>query len=227
MSATTIVVTNETSRKLSLTGDNGKPNVTIPATGGNNYKSISMEDVIHNELLCSTLSTWITDGKVSVTRGGVTITAAQMAAMVESMTVDIYDSDLDNIVDEAELLADDGMVAIALNLKAVAGSSGALDGTALQDFAPEFAIIHCTAVGGAGLNGDAQLTIGTTAGGTQILPATPLTGLTTLNQTFQIAMTGLFRAIAGNATLYADITSADTGAGTGTIDVIIRGKLLN
>ena len=226
MSATTIVVTNETSRKLSLTGDDGKPNVTISATGGSNYKSISMEDVVHNELLCSTLSTWITDGKVSVTRGGVTITAAQMAAMVEAMTVDIYDTDLDDIVDEAELLADDGFALAAINLKAVAETTGVLNGTAAQDFAFEYVIVHCTAVGG-GLNGNVEITIGTSSGGTQVLSATPLTGLNTLNQTFQIALTGLFRPVAGNATLYVNVTSADTGAGTGTADVIIRGKLLN
>jgi hypothetical protein len=339
MAATTIVVTNATSRKLSLTGDNGKPNVMIGAVGGVNYTSISMEDIVHNELLCSTLSSWITSGKVVVTRGGVTVTAAQMAAMVESMSADIYDADLDDISDKAEQLnfientavafaaspytvldtdtvidanvtagaiqlllpaaaaANEGRViticdvaglsatsnititpngadtidgaaslvlnrayaqvnlrckgaggwysdkaevralfaasgalavgvaSMAINIKAVAETSAALSGGAGQDFAPEQITVHLTTVG-APLNGDAIIKVGTSSGGSQILPVTTLTGLTGLNQTYQIVLTGAFPAIAGNATIYLNVTTADTGGGTGTGTVKIQGKLL-
>lgn len=118
-----------------------------------------------------------------------------------------------------------GTASIAIDVKAVAETTAALSGTAGQDFAPEQITIHLTAVG-APLNGNTQITLGTTSGGTQILPATPLTGLTALNQTFSIVLTGSFPAIAGNATLYLNVTSADTGAGTGTGTVRIQGKLL-
>jgi hypothetical protein len=334
-----MIVTNATSRKLSLTGDSGKPNVVISNVGGSNTVTLNMTSVVGNILLCDTLSSWITAGTVSVTRGGVTITAAQMTALKDPMTADIYDSDLDDISDRAEQLdfventavafaaspytvlitdtvidanvtagviqlllpavstANEGRVitvcdvaglaatsnititpsgantidgaaslvlnrgyaqvnlrsngttgwysdkaevralfagsgalsvgtaSIAINVKAVAETTAALSGAAGQDFAPEQITIHLTAVG-APLNGNTAITLGTTTGGTELLPATTLTGLTTLNQTFAIVLTGAFPAIAGNATLYLNVTSADTGAGTGTGTVRIQGKLL-
>lgn len=118
-----------------------------------------------------------------------------------------------------------GVATAAIDVKAVAESTGDLNGLAAQDFAPQSVIVHLTAFG-TPLNGDAVIKIGTTTGGTEILPLTTLTGLNALNETFQIALTGNFPVIAGNATLYVNVTTADTGVGTGTANVIIEGKLL-
>jgi hypothetical protein len=91
--------------------------------------------------------------------------------------------------------------------------SAALNGTSTKKFIPEGIDLVITALTG-GPAGDAQITVGTTAGGTQILPATPLTGLNAVGETFPITLTGIFPSIAGNATLYVKVTTADTGAGS-------------
>jgi hypothetical protein len=71
-----------------------------------------------------------------------------------------------------------------------------------------------------GLVGDASITVGTTSGGTDILSATPLSTLLTVNQSLVIGMFGLFPAILGNATIYVGVTHADSGtSGTATITI--------
>ncbi len=142
--------------------------------------------------------------------------------------VDTWYTDTANV---RELFAASGAtafasVAIAADVKAVAETNGALSGAAGQDFAPQTVTVHMDTFGAA-LNGDCIITIGTTTpGGTEILPLTTLTGLNALNETFQILLTGNFPAIAGNATLYVNVTTADTGGGTGTVSVVIEGKVL-
>jgi hypothetical protein len=127
MGASTIVVTNATTGNLSLVGDEGKPRVDISNVGGSNYESISLTSVVGNVLLCDTLSAWITSGKASVTRGGVTVTAAQMAAFKTAMTSDIYDADLDDTVDSAEDLSAGELVQVVIT--ATGGSAGSTAGT--------------------------------------------------------------------------------------------------
>lgn len=103
MSATYMIVTNATANTLSFEGDDRKPSGSIARAGTAN---IHMNDVLGNELLCTTLAAWVTDGTVTITRGGTTVTAAQLTAYVEGADMDRvdYDSDDDNVVDKAEAI---------------------------------------------------------------------------------------------------------------------------
>ena len=101
MSATYIIVTNASANALSFEGDDRKPSGSIARAGTAN---IHMNDVLGNSLLCTTLAAWVTDGTVTITRGGTAVTAAQLTAYVEGADMDRtdYDDDDDNIVDRAE-----------------------------------------------------------------------------------------------------------------------------
>ena len=101
MSATYMIVTNATANALSLTGDDRKPSVSIARAGTAN---INIVDVLGNQLLCDTLSTWVTAGTVTITRGGVAVTAAQLTAYKQGADMDRtdYDADDDLVVDAAE-----------------------------------------------------------------------------------------------------------------------------
>jgi hypothetical protein len=115
----------------------------------------------------------------------------------------------------------------AIDLKALAAYTGAVNGLSTDYFVPTNLTFRVTAAGGAALNGNAQVTVGTSAGGTQILPATPLTGLSTIRTTFSIPIAGLVNvAIAGNSTLHCSVTFADTSAGTGTAELYIEGLIV-
>lgn len=104
MAATYVIVTNASARKLSLEGDNRTPSVLIAVSGTAN---IDVKDMLGNVLLCDTLSDWVTDGTVTITRGGVTVTAAQLTAYKQGADMDRvdYDTDDDNVVDKAESIS--------------------------------------------------------------------------------------------------------------------------
>lgn len=69
----------------------------------------------------------------------------------------------------------------------------------------------------------ASITVGTSHAGTEILPATVLTGLRGLRQTFEIAMTGLFPDVAGNATMHVTATVGDGTALNYFVEVDVMG----
>jgi len=226
---TYITVTNRTSTVLSLVGDEGVPRLDIGHTTGANSENINLNQVEGNTLLCDTLSSWITSAKVAVTRGSVTLTAAQMTAwkVGGDMPKDDYDADDDGIIDALETPAYQQLSTTqAVDLiSAASDTSSALGGVVTDDFIPTRILVDTTAVAGGVPNGDAAITIGTAAGGTQILPATTLTGLTAVGTKHVIAITGDLPLIAANATLHIRVTTADTGAGltTCTANVIIQG----
>ena len=151
MAATYVVVQNDGTTSLSLVGDAGANRVDIPATAGSNTVNINMVDLLGDNLLCTTLSAWITAGHVSITRGSTTLTAADLTAYAQGsdMNRSDYDSDDDEIVDAAEninvanptavafaaspytvlaadtvLLLDTSGGAVEVDLPAVASSSG-------------------------------------------------------------------------------------------------------
>lgn len=102
-----------------------------------------------------------------------------------------------------------------------------LGGVSTNEWVPTLAIVDISAITGAA-NGDAEITIGTTSGGTQILAATALTDCNALGEKFVVDLTGVVKAsIAANATIYIKCTTADTGAGTAlTADVTLIGEIL-
>jgi len=69
----------------------------------------------------------------------------------------------------------------------------------------------------------ATLTVGTTHAGTEILPATVLTGLIGEGMTFEVGLTGLFPSIAGNATLHATAVVGDGVALAYSAHVVVEG----
>lgn len=95
-----------------------------------------------------------------------------------------------------------------------------------DQFVPLMAIFHMEAVGvGAAANGDMHVTMGTSAGGTQLLPDTTLTSLIDLNDRFVVALTGLTDPIIGTATIYVKNIQADTTAGAGhLVDIYLIGE---
>jgi len=104
--------------------------------------------------------------------------------------------------------------------------STAIGGSGTDEFVPHAIIFHVEDVGaGAAANGDMQVTVGITPGGTEILGATALTNLKDLNDRYVVLITGLTDAIAGDSTLYVKNTTADTTAGAGHLcDAYILGE---
>jgi hypothetical protein len=325
MAATYIVVTNASENTLSLEGDDRNPAVSIPRSGTAN---INIVDVLGNQLLCDMLSDMVTASTVTITRGGTTVTAAQLTAYKQGADMDRvdYDTDDDNVVDKAEaidatsrtavtvamspytVLATDTIIqtasttnvigltlpagvdgktytiidgsgsagtnavtitpdgaetiegaanlrllhnfdsvtlyydatttdwkvihrvdhsevrgSAAIDMVALGNNAVALNGGASRAFLLKEAIFVCTA--GAALNGDVTVSLGTTAGGAEIMGATQLTGLDAAGETFRIAMTGEVVAIAGNDALDCTVTIADTGGGaTGTMTCYLIGE---
>lgn len=104
--------------------------------------------------------------------------------------------------------------------------SQAIGGLVTDEFVPLKVIVHLEDDGAAGgATGDMAITIGTSAGGTQILTATITTALTTLNDRFEIDITGLTTTIPANSTLYVKATTRDTSAAGYTCDVYIEGSV--
>jgi hypothetical protein len=106
--------------------------------------------------------------------------------------------------------------------------STAMGGSASNQFAPTHAVVTVNNVGsGAAANGDMQITIGTSTGGTQILTATACTGLNTINEKIVISLMGATKAaIPCNSTIYVKVTTADTTAGAGHLaDVYLFGEV--
>lgn len=130
MASTSIIITNASGTQLSLVGDEGKTRVDISASAGSNTATIDINDVLGNELLCNTLSSWVTSGNITVTRGGVAVTAAQLSAYAFGADMDRvdYDSDDDTIADAAEALSDGTTtVTVAQVIAGYTGSSTLVD----------------------------------------------------------------------------------------------------
>lgn len=103
----------------------------------------------------------------------------------------------------------------------------AIGGVAGMQFAPKTAIVQCTGIGGT-LAGDAEISIGITTGGTEILVATVLTALTLLNDMFIIDLSATVKAaIPANSVIFVKVTTKDTTATAGALaNALIVGELL-
>lgn len=100
----------------------------------------------------------------------------------------------------------------------------ALSGTSTQQFVPTMLIIECSAA--SGLSGDAQITLGTTVGATDLLTATTLASLQTLGQKYIIRFSGLIPSILGNLdTLSIGVVSGDSGI-SGRFNAYLYGEFI-
>jgi len=106
--------------------------------------------------------------------------------------------------------------------------STAIGGATANEFVPELIVFHVEDVGvGAAANGDIQVSVGNSSGGTQLLVATALTNLISLNQHYIVAVDGLTSTMLADGTLYVKVTTADTHAGVGhLLDAYILGTLV-
>lgn len=135
------------------------------------------------------------------------------AAGIEAMTTELAESD-------RVLVA--GCQMDALNDEQTANIGGA----AADEYVPTAIVFHVEEVVGVAANGDIQVSAGITPGGTEILPATPLLNLISLNDRFTVAITGLTDTIPANSDLYVKVTTADTTAGAGHLmDAYFEGTI--
>jgi hypothetical protein len=109
-----------------------------------------------------------------------------------------------------------------INVKTLGANPLVAPGAAAQQFTPTQFIGQITAANA--MNGDMAITIGTSAGGTEIAAITILTGLNTVGEKFVIHLDGLLPAIAGASALDISVTTADTGV-SGTMIGVLRGRL--
>ncbi len=101
--------------------------------------------------------------------------------------------------------------------------SAALSGDVAKTFVPTHIVLKVVTNVGA-LNADGTVNIGTAADGAQIASAIALTGLTAVGATRVVPLAANTSALAGNATVYANVEAAETGAGTLALDVYVIGR---
>jgi hypothetical protein len=99
------------------------------------------------------------------------------------------------------------VVTAAIDVHTGAGTSVALPYAASNSFTPTHVVVTCT----ANMTGDAVIRFGTADDGQEIQADTTMTGLTTAGQRFIVPITAkVVAAIAGNATLWAHVSTIDT-----------------
>ena len=109
---------------------------------------------------------------------------------------------------------------ITVDLKVAGNNALALPGAGALHFVPVAALIICQTANA--LNADATFSIGTSAGGREIMGVTALAGVNTQFQSFVVSLTGLLAVMLDNAALDFTVEFADTGT-SGTIDVVLLG----
>jgi hypothetical protein len=101
--------------------------------------------------------------------------------------------------------------------------SAALSGLVSKTFAPaEIAIVVTEATGS--IAADGTINVGTTTDGAEILSAQALTGLDTAGKSRRIPLSEAQYDILANATLYANVESADSTATTLVLSVFVLGR---
>lgn len=101
--------------------------------------------------------------------------------------------------------------------------SAALNGDAGKKFYATHLLVKSSLNVGA-LNADGTINVGTAADGSQIASGVALTGVTSAGTGRMIPLPAHSVLVNGNATLYVNVESAETGAGTLEIDVVVCGR---
>lgn len=101
--------------------------------------------------------------------------------------------------------------------------SGALNGSAAKLFLATHLLFKST-VNVGGLNADGTINVGTSADGAQLVSGQALTGIGAVGTARMVPLAAHGIVVAGNATLYVNVESPETGAGTLEIDVFVVGR---
>lgn len=101
--------------------------------------------------------------------------------------------------------------------------SGALNGLVGKRFLATHVMIKSSVNVGA-VNADGTINIGTAADGAQIAAAIALTGIGAVDTARVFPLPAHAVPVAGNATLYVNVETAETGVGTLEIDVFVIGR---
>jgi hypothetical protein len=131
-----------------------------------------------------------------------------------------------NYLDTDTVTTDDHIRAECLALAAQtdeAEVSGTLNGVSTKQFAPEGIIVKVASATGT-VAADATLNVGISSDGAEIMSAVALTGLNVAGETRFVPMAAATLSIAGNATIYANIESADSTATTLVLNVYVVGR---
>ena len=131
-----------------------------------------------------------------------------------------------NYLDADTALVDDHVRAECIGLAAQTDEdevSGQLNGESGKNFIPQQVVVVVGSASGT-VAADATLNVGTTSDGAEILSGAALTGLDTEGEIRNIPLSAATLAIAGNATLYANIESADSTATTLVLNVHVLGR---
>lgn len=131
-----------------------------------------------------------------------------------------------NFLDSDRALLDDHVRAYMAGLAAQTDEdevSASLNGEAAKNFIPQQVVVVVDSASGT-VAADATLNVGTTTDGAEILSGAALTGLDTEGDIRNIPLAAATLAIAGNATLYANIESADSTATTLVLNVYVLGR---
>jgi hypothetical protein len=101
--------------------------------------------------------------------------------------------------------------------------SAALNGLAGKRFLATHIFVK-SSLNVAAVNSNGTINIGTAADGAQIAAGVALTGVAAVDTGRMIPIAAHAVPVAGNATLYVNVESADTGAGTLEVDVTVVGR---
>jgi hypothetical protein len=101
--------------------------------------------------------------------------------------------------------------------------SAALNGAAGKRFLATHLLIKSSLNVGA-LNADGVINVGTAADGAQLVSGAVLTGIGAVGTARMVPIAAHAVPVAGNATLYVNVETAETGAGTLEIDVTVVGR---
>ena len=100
--------------------------------------------------------------------------------------------------------------------------SAALNGASSKTFTPLYGVVEVQTAAAA-LTGNAQIQIGTAAGGAQIMAAFAITGCTGVGAKHNFVLVGAMPSIAANATIHVRMTAADGSGNAGTVKVTLYG----
>lgn len=136
-------------------------------------------------------------------------------------------TDVGSLQTDVGAIVDDHIQAVCTPLPAQtdeAEVTATLNGDVANKFIPESIVITVESTTGA-VAGDGTVNVGTTTGGNEIASAQALTGLDAAGKSRRIPLSAAtYAAIAGNATIYANVEANDSTATTLVLSVRVFGK---